>query len=200
MQGLQPLHRRLPVANREVLPVPHAHPKYFLPLRLSVSGILGLCIEVDLGCRWVGETPSRAARCLGPQARWIARCAVSRSGWECPGSGFDSNPPYKKLCFTGETRILASRLSVSGILGLCIEVDPVVHEPCIPCDGVACEVKCGASPFLVCCECREWRGRGWRRRAEGFGSRLFRASTGSPRGAPQARVLVEDNRRWGLLL
>ena len=78
------------------------------------------------------ETPSRAAPCLGPQARWIARCAVSRSGWECPGSGFDSNPPYKKLCFTGETRILASRLSVSGILGLCIEVDPVVHEPCIP--------------------------------------------------------------------
>ena len=105
--------------------------------------------EVEPDGTGLKETPSRAARCLGPQARWIARCAVSRSGWECPGSGFDSNPPYKKLCFTGETRILASRLSVSGILGLCIEVDPVVHEPCIP--VTVCRVwrNVARSPYIV---------------------------------------------------
>ena len=28
---------------------------HVLASRLSVSGILGLCIEVDLGCRWVGK-------------------------------------------------------------------------------------------------------------------------------------------------
>ena len=39
--------------------------------------------------------------------------------------GFDSGPPCKKLCFTRETRILATRLSVSGIWVLLYRVDPV---------------------------------------------------------------------------
>ena len=90
-------------------------------------------IEVDLGRRWVGETRAEPSRQAGWAISLMDRAgqASIESGPQAD-SGFDSNPPYKKLCFTGETRILASQLSVSGILGLCIEVDPVVHEPCIP--------------------------------------------------------------------
>ena len=45
--------------------------------------------------------------------------------------------------------LLASQLSVSGILGLCIEVDPVVHEPLYPLDGVACEAECDVLSAFV---------------------------------------------------
>ena len=49
----------LPEASGEYSPQ-----RVVLASQLSVSGILGLCIEVDLGRRWAGKTPSRAARCL----------------------------------------------------------------------------------------------------------------------------------------
>ena len=47
--------------------------------------------------------------------------------------------------------ILASRLSVSGILGLYIEVDPVVHEPCIPVTVWRVWRNAMPSPPLVLC-------------------------------------------------
>ena len=79
-------------------------------------------------------TPSRppASAALGHKrdgSRDMLSQGVAGSGLD---QGSTPTPPNKKLCFIDETRILASRLSVSGILGLYIEVDPVVHEPCIP--------------------------------------------------------------------
>ena len=73
---------------------------------------------MNLGPARRAETPSRD--------RAVNRRLVLDSQLEVGTEvGFDSGPPCKKLCFTRETRILATRLSVSGIWVLLYRVDPV---------------------------------------------------------------------------
>ena len=73
---------------------------------------------MNLGPARRAETPSRARAVNQP----LVLDSQLEVGTEV---GFDSGPPCKKLCFTRETRILATRLSVSGIWVLLYRVDPV---------------------------------------------------------------------------
>ena len=71
---------------------------------------------MNLGPARRAETPSRARAVNQP----LVLDSQLEVGTEV---GFDSGPPCKKLCFTRETRILATRLSVSGIWVLLYRVD-----------------------------------------------------------------------------
>ena len=71
---------------------------------------------MKLGPARRAETPSRARAVNQP----LVLDSQLEVGTEV---GFDSGPPCKKLCFTRETRILATRLSVSGIWVLLYRVD-----------------------------------------------------------------------------